>query len=154
MSWREGSLPTIFRLRGAPLAFATAAAQLAVSSTGSLLVFVALRAGFLAGFFLAAFFLAAFFFAGAIGWETIAAALFWCAAIAHRGRPLSRERITLIACGANLMLWAAFQVLDEVFLAYQPEGVHRMIFVNQLVTLVFLHLSADGQPASPWKPEA
>lgn len=35
-----------------------------------------------------------------------------------------------LACGVNLALWAAFQVLDEVFLASQPEGVHRVIFVS------------------------
>jgi hypothetical protein len=42
-----------------------------------------------------------------------------------------------------LALWAAFQVLDEVFLGYQPEGVHRVIFVSQIVTLMFLHLLTD-----------
>jgi hypothetical protein len=45
-----------------------------------------------------------------------------------------------VACGVNLALWAAFQVLDEVFLAYQPEGVHRVIFVNQILTLLMLYL--------------
>ena len=38
----------------------------------------------------------------------------------------------------NLALWAAFQVLDEVFLAYQPEQVHRAIFLNQIATIVLL----------------
>jgi hypothetical protein len=81
------------------------------------------------------------FFAGAIAWEVLAAALFWQAAAVYRGRPLGRERATVRACGVNLALWAAFQVLDEVFLAYQPEGVHRAIFLSQLVTLLFLQLS-------------
>ncbi len=54
MSCFEGSLPAVFtRLAGAPLDFATCAAQPAVSSTASLLLFAPFRAVFLAGFFLA-----------------------------------------------------------------------------------------------------
>ncbi len=30
-----------------------------------------------------------------------------------------------------------------MFLAYQPEGVHRMIFVSQIATLLLLHLLPD-----------
>lgn len=58
----------------------------------------------------------------------------------YRDRPLAQERAAVYACGVNLALWAAFQVLDEVFLAYQPEAVHRMIFVSQLATLLLLHV--------------
>jgi hypothetical protein len=78
-------------------------------------------------------------FAGAIAWETVAALLFWRAVAVYRGRPLAEETATLLACGVNLALWAAFQVLDEVFLAYQPEGTHRAIFVSQIATLVLLY---------------
>jgi hypothetical protein len=84
--------------------------------------------------------LQAFFFAGAIAWETLAALLFWWAAATYRGRPLEQEPATVWACGVNLGLWAAFQVLDEVFMAYQPEGVHRVIFVSQLISLLAIHL--------------
>jgi hypothetical protein len=87
--------------------------------------------------------LQAFQFAGAITWEALAAVLFWRAVATYRGRPLVHERATVYACGVNLALWAAFQVLDEVFLAYQSEGVHRVIFVSQIVTLLALHLLAD-----------
>jgi len=82
-------------------------------------------------------------FAGAIAWEALAAILFWRAVVAYRGRPLADERETVFACGVNLALWAAFQVLDEVFLAYQPEGTHRAIFVSQIATLVLLYLSPN-----------
>jgi hypothetical protein len=75
-------------------------------------------------------------FAGAIFWEALAAVLFWWAAATYRGRPLAQESAVLYACGVNLALWAAFQVLDEVFMAYQPEAVHRMIFISQIVTLL------------------
>ena len=79
-------------------------------------------------------------FAGAIAWEALAALLFWRACRAFRGRPLAEEPEAVAACGVNLALWAAFQVLDEVFLAYQPEGVHRAIFLNQVATLLLLQL--------------
>jgi len=82
-------------------------------------------------------------FAGVIAWETLAALLFWWAAFSYRGRSLAKERAGLWACGINLGLWAAFQVLDEVFLAYQPEAVHRVIFLNQLATLLVLELAAQ-----------
>src|SRR5919112_860352 len=54
-------------------------------------------------------------FAGAIAWEALGAALFWWAVASYRGRPLAQERATVAACGVNLALWTAFQVLDEVF---------------------------------------
>jgi hypothetical protein len=87
--------------------------------------------------------LQAVLFAGAITWEALAAMLFWWAVATYRGRPLAQEKATVYACGVNLALWAAFQVLDEVFIAYQPEGVHRVIFVSQIVTLLLLHLLSD-----------
>jgi hypothetical protein len=82
-------------------------------------------------------------FAGVIAWEAFGAALFWRALASYRGRPLAQEKPTVQACGVNLGLWSAFQVLDEVFLAYQPEGVHRVIFVSQIATLLLLHLLPD-----------
>jgi hypothetical protein len=83
-------------------------------------------------------------FLSAVAWEALAGALFWRACVAYRGRPLRHEPEVIAACGVNLGLWAAFQVLDEVFLAYQPEAVHRMIFLNQLATLLALHLLPNG----------
>jgi hypothetical protein len=83
-------------------------------------------------------------FAGAVAWEALAAGLFWRACWSYRGRPLAQERAAVTACGVNLALWAAFQVLDEVFLAYPPEAVHRMIFLNQIATLLLLHLLPAG----------
>jgi hypothetical protein len=79
-------------------------------------------------------------FAGAIAWEAVAAALFWRAALSYRGGKLAAESPAVLACGVNLALWAAFQVLDEVVLAYQPEAVHRVIFLNQLATIVVLEM--------------
>jgi hypothetical protein len=86
-------------------------------------------------------------FAGAIAWEALGATLFWWAVASYRGRPLVQEKAAVAACGVNLGLWSAFQVLDEVFLAYQPEGVHRLIFVSQIATLLLLHLPCDETDA-------
>lgn len=87
----------------------------------------------------------AILFFGVIVWEILAAVLFWRATASYRNLPLVNERITIIACGVNLALWCAFQVLDEVFLAYQPEGVHRVIFANQILTLLMLQLLPTAQ---------
>jgi hypothetical protein len=83
-------------------------------------------------------------FAGAIAWEALAAMLFWRAVATYRGRPLAQEKPTIYACGVNLALWAAFQVLDEVFMAYEPEGVHRAIFISQIATLLLLQWPPSG----------
>lgn len=93
--------------------------------------------------------LQAFLFTGAIAWEMLAAILFWRAVADYRGRPLAEEPATLVACGVNLALWASFQVLDEVFIAYQPEGVHRAIFISQIATLLLLHLPSSKSPEAP-----
>lgn len=82
--------------------------------------------------------LQALLFAGAIVWEGLGAALFWRAAVAYRGRTLAQESAVVAACSVNLALWAAFQVLDEVFLAYPLEGVHGAIFANQLLTILVM----------------
>jgi hypothetical protein len=92
-------------------------------------------------------------FAGATAWEALGATLFWWAVASYRGRPLAQEKPTVSACGVNLGLWSAFQVLDEVFLAYQPERVHRVIFVSQIATLLLLHLLPD-LPRPPGMTEA
>jgi hypothetical protein len=39
-----------------------------------------------------------------------------------------------------LALWCAFQVLDEAFLAYDAESVHRVIFIEAILTMIFLQL--------------
>ncbi|MBB6098684.1 hypothetical protein HNR42_002119 [Deinobacterium chartae] len=88
-------------------------------------------------------------FAGVIVWEALAATLFWRALIRFRDRPMLLEAAAVTAFVVNLALWAAFQVLDEVVLAFGPEGVHRAIFGNALLTLLVFYLlparSGDGR---------
>ena len=75
-------------------------------------------------------------FAGAIAWEALGATLFWRVVASYRDRPLVRERASYPPTP------------HEVFLAYQPEGVHRAIFFRQVATLLLLHLT----PAPPSQP--
>src|SRR5262245_3256888 len=84
-------------------------------------------------------------FLGAMAWEALGALLYWSALARYRGRPLAQEPAALRACVVSLALWGAFQVLDEVFLAYPTEDVHRSLFVSQIATILLLHLL----PATP-----
>jgi hypothetical protein len=83
-------------------------------------------------------------FAGVILWEGAAAALFWRAAFSF-----SRSAI-YSAFGASLLLWAAFLLADEFFIAYAVEGTHLRLFTAQLVTLVAIELlPANVEEKSP-----
>lgn len=81
-------------------------------------------------------------FAGVIIWEGVAAALFWRAAWAFRGRGAGR-RAVYQAFTASLLLWAGFLVADEVFIAYPLEGTHLRLLVAHLVTLLAVELLPD-----------
>jgi len=81
--------------------------------------------------------LQAFLFTGVIVWEMLCAILFFIACARFRNRTLVEEQDSLWACAVALALWCAFQVLDEVFLAYDPESVHRVIFIETTLTMIF-----------------
>jgi len=84
--------------------------------------------------------LQAFLFAGVIVWEMLCAILFLVACARFRNRTLVEEKESLWACAVALALWCAFQVLDEAFLAYGPESVHRVIFIETILTMMSLQL--------------
>ena len=88
--------------------------------------------------------LQAVMFVGVIAWEAAAAIAFWVAFARFRDRPLAAETVAVAACILNLSLWAAFEILDEVFLAYNPEGVHRAIFANMILTTLALYVLPAG----------
>ena len=52
----------------------------------------------------------------------------------------SERRILYFAFTASLLLWGAFLVADEVFIAYSLESVHLRLFVAHLVTLLAVDL--------------
>jgi hypothetical protein len=78
-------------------------------------------------------------FSGVILWEGVAAFLFWWAFWTFRGRKSGR-RILYRAFTASLLLWAAFFVSDELFIAYSFEATHLRLFIAHLVTLLAIEL--------------
>jgi hypothetical protein len=60
-------------------------------------------------------------FAGVIAWEGMAAALFWRAWWKFRDRS-SGQNWFFPAFTTSLMLWAAFLLVDEVFITYAYAG--------------------------------
>jgi len=76
-------------------------------------------------------------FLAVLGWEGLAAILFWVAFRLYRGRG---SRWVYAAFTAGLSLWAAFTVADEVFIAYTVEAVHLRLFTAQLATLLAIEL--------------
>jgi hypothetical protein len=78
-------------------------------------------------------------FAGVILWEGIAAVLFWRAGWNYRSR-VSGGNVVYLAFSTSLLLWAAFLVADEVFIAYAVAGTHVRLFIAHLVTLLAVEL--------------
>jgi hypothetical protein len=84
---------------------------------------------------------------GVIVWEGIGAALFWRAfGDAARGIAVD-PRAAHPAFSVSLALWAAFMVVDELFIAYVVEAAHMRIFIAQLASLLVLHLVPE--PVGP-----
>lgn len=81
----------------------------------------------------------ALLFAGVIIWQALATILFWWAVWPFRGRQ-SGGRILYLAFTTSLLLWGAFLIADEVFIAYPLESTHFRLFVAQLVTLLAIEL--------------
>jgi hypothetical protein len=78
-------------------------------------------------------------FAGVILWEAVAALLFWRASWSLRDRNAARPAVYR-AFTTSLLLWGAFLVADEVFVAYSLESTHLRLLVAQLVTLLSIDL--------------
>jgi hypothetical protein len=83
-------------------------------------------------------------FTGVILWEGVAALLFWWAAWRFQGRRSARRPVYL-AFTTSVLLWGAFLVADEVFIAYPLEGTHLRLFVAQLVTLLAVELLPEEE---------
>jgi hypothetical protein len=84
-------------------------------------------------------------FAGVIVWEGVAALLFWRAGWTFRGRDSGRK-VVYAAFTVSLLLWGAFLVADEIFIAYAVASTHLRLFIAHLVTLLAIELlPEDGQ---------
>jgi hypothetical protein len=86
----------------------------------------------------------AILFAGVILWEGVAAVLFWWAGWSFQGRNEARKAVYL-AFTTSLLLWAAFLLADEVFIAYPLESTHLRLFMAQLVTLLAVELLPERE---------
>jgi len=89
--------------------------------------------------------LCAFLYAGVIAWETLSMALFWIAAV-KMPRAGARSAILPLTFMVGLGLWAAFQIACEALpspLAYNLAGTHRLLFTEQLATLLAVVLLPD-----------
>jgi hypothetical protein len=82
-------------------------------------------------------------FAGVIVWEGVAVVLFWWTGWSFRGRGSGRNALYL-AFTTSMLLWAAFLVADEVFIAYALEGTHLRLFIAQLMTLLAVELLPEN----------
>jgi hypothetical protein len=83
-------------------------------------------------------------FAGVILWEGVATLLFWRAGWAYRGEGSGRKAVYL-AFTASVLLWGAFLLADELFIAYPLESTHLRLFVAHLVTLLAVDLLPEGR---------
>lgn len=83
-----------------------------------------------------------FLFAGVIFWEAIAVVLFWRALFSYQGKKSGRSALYL-AFTTTLSLWAAFLIVDEIFIAYPMEAAHFRLFCSQLLTLLAIELLPD-----------
>jgi hypothetical protein len=78
----------------------------------------------------------------AIIWEIVAVYLLWTALGSFDP---SNLRLVNLAFMVNLALWAAFVIMDELFLAFLVPGfnimeTHRSLFTANLVSLMAIHL--------------
>ena len=85
-------------------------------------------------------------FLGVIGWEGIAALLFWLAWLRFRSQQGSRG-LLYAAFTVSLTLWSAFAIADELFIAYGVEDTHWRLFTAQLATLLAIELLPESTPA-------
>ena len=78
-------------------------------------------------------------FVGVLLWEGAAAVLFWRAAWSFRGRDSAHQSVYL-AFMVSLLLWSAFLIADEIFIAYSLESVHMRLLLVHLTTLLVVDL--------------
>jgi hypothetical protein len=81
-------------------------------------------------------------FCGVLAWQAVGTWSYGRAAM----KPCAganEPQAMLSAFGINLALWAAFMIVDEVFLAYPIENVHRSVFASQF-NYPYRHLDVSG----------
>jgi hypothetical protein len=79
-------------------------------------------------------------FSGVIAWDAIAAALFWRATLLFPKQATKGSGSVRLAFTVSLALWGAFLLADEIFIAYEVEAKHLLLFTAQLATLLVIEL--------------
>ena len=83
-------------------------------------------------------------FGGVILWQGCAALLFWFALSVFQGLHRPGGNALYAAFLVSLALWAAFIVVDEIFLTYETEDTHLRVFTAQAISLLVLALVPEG----------
>jgi hypothetical protein len=86
----------------------------------------------------------AILFGGVILWQGCAALLFWFALSVFQGVHRPGGNALYAAFLVSLALWAAFIIIDEIFLAYATEDTHLRVFTAQALSLLLLLLVPEG----------
>jgi hypothetical protein len=86
-------------------------------------------------------------FGGVICWEGLAAGLFWLAWWSFPNKAAGR-RALYAAFTVSLLLWGAFLLADEVFIAYAVAATHLRLFTAQLATLLAVELLPEESPGA------
>jgi hypothetical protein len=83
-------------------------------------------------------------FLGVLVWQGGAMLLWWAACLHFQGLHQPGASVLYAAFLANLALWAALLIADEIFLAYDTEATHLRVFTAQMTSLLVLALLPEG----------
>jgi hypothetical protein len=78
--------------------------------------------------------LAGFLFTGVVLWQLIAVALFGCALVSSFTLGALDFASMNSAFAVGVGFWAALMIADEIFLRYENESWHALLFIAQLAT--------------------
>ncbi|CAN5189815.1 hypothetical protein BH23GEM2_BH23GEM2_09810 [soil metagenome] len=94
----------------------------------------------------------ALLYVGVLLWQAATAGLFWRAFGAWRGGTAPDARIVNTAFAAGLGLWAAFILVDELFIAYEIAGLeatHVALLSAQLLSLLVYSAKLSRRAREP-----
>lgn len=82
-------------------------------------------------------------FIAVIIWECLISVMFWMAA--KQFYRSASMHYTNLAFTLGIFLWAAFLVMEEIFIAYSFEQMHLRLLVAQLICLMAMYLLPEGE---------
>jgi hypothetical protein len=84
--------------------------------------------------------LAALLFTGVVLWQLAAVLLFGCALLSSLKLGSLDMAAINAAFAVGLSFWAGLMIADEIFLRYEVESWHALLFLAQLVTWMSLYV--------------